>query len=61
MRVLDAVLVCVCFEIGILVGSGFAMCLRDECVGLGLCANKYVWTCGVSRVGLMSSRASVSA
>jgi hypothetical protein len=61
MSVLDAVFVCVYFEIDILVGCGFAMCLRDEYIGLGPCANKYVWTCGVSRVMLVSSRANVSA
>jgi hypothetical protein len=31
MGVLDALFVCVCFEVGLLVGCGLSLWLRDEC------------------------------
>jgi hypothetical protein len=48
MGVFDALFVCVCFEVGVLVGCGLALWLRDKCLGPNPYAYKYVRT-GVVR------------
>jgi hypothetical protein len=41
MSELEDVLGCVCFEVGVYVGCGFALCMRDECEGRVLGADGY--------------------
>jgi hypothetical protein len=54
IRVCDGVLVCVGFEVGVSLGCGFALRLRDEWIGPCPYTDRYTWTRDVGRVGWVS-------